>query len=252
MSNAWDKAKETAESHKGGGLYVRLENDGDKIVGVFCGDPFTREVFWNDKAEKFEDFTPEHKAAGKKSSAKFKMNFFVLESKEMKIFELNIMTFKDVLKVKEKYGLENWAFEVSRSGKKDDTKTTYAILPEEKLSTELRETISKAELHDLSKKGDEAADSKTDMNSHDKKNGAANGAGKAASNEAISAEKSTALVGRLKLLPKEKIDKFLAKFGIAKVKELKGKDETSAFAFVDELEGKKADEKPPEADPFAD
>lgn len=29
-----------------GGVYVRLANDGDKVVGVFCGEPFARSVHW--------------------------------------------------------------------------------------------------------------------------------------------------------------------------------------------------------------
>ena len=45
MTNAWDVAKGLAEKHaQAGGLFVRLANNGDKVTGVFCGEPFAREV----------------------------------------------------------------------------------------------------------------------------------------------------------------------------------------------------------------
>jgi hypothetical protein len=48
MSNAWDNAKALAEKHAAaGGIFVRLQNDGDKVVGVFCGEPYAKEVYWD-------------------------------------------------------------------------------------------------------------------------------------------------------------------------------------------------------------
>jgi hypothetical protein len=51
MIDAWAKAE--ALSNKileSGGVYVRLANDGDKIVGVFAGEPYTRQVHWSGSA----------------------------------------------------------------------------------------------------------------------------------------------------------------------------------------------------------
>ena len=40
MSTAWDKAKNLAEKHQNpGGIHVRLQYDGDKVVGMFAGEP---------------------------------------------------------------------------------------------------------------------------------------------------------------------------------------------------------------------
>ena len=36
-----------------GDIFVRLANDGDKVVGAFLGDPLAREVHWN--GERYEE-----------------------------------------------------------------------------------------------------------------------------------------------------------------------------------------------------
>ena len=47
MSNAWDQAASLADKHANqGGIFVKLANDGDKVVGAFVGDPHAREVVW--------------------------------------------------------------------------------------------------------------------------------------------------------------------------------------------------------------
>ncbi len=58
-----------------------------------------------------------------------------------------------------------------------------------------------------------------------------------------------AIMGRLKALPntKENVEKFLNKFGIQRIRELKHADVAAASAFVDELSGKPA----AVVDPFA-
>jgi hypothetical protein len=68
MASAWDRAKEMADRHAGtGGIFVRLANDGDKVVGVFCGEPDAREVHWT--GERYEECAGEacaHCKAGTK------------------------------------------------------------------------------------------------------------------------------------------------------------------------------------------
>jgi hypothetical protein len=55
MGNSWDKARTLADQHASqGGIFVRLANDGDKVVGAFCGEPFAREVVWT--GERYETF----------------------------------------------------------------------------------------------------------------------------------------------------------------------------------------------------
>jgi hypothetical protein len=45
MSDAWERARKLADKHANqGSIFVRLANDGDKVVGAFRGEPHAREV----------------------------------------------------------------------------------------------------------------------------------------------------------------------------------------------------------------
>jgi hypothetical protein len=57
--------------------------------------------------------------------------------------------FRDLVHVRSKYGLENWAFELKRNGAAKDPKTTYSILPERQLTDEERRAFAELALHDL-------------------------------------------------------------------------------------------------------
>jgi hypothetical protein len=273
MGKGWDKANETADRISAQGkVFIRLENDEDKIVGAFLGDPHVEEVIWNEKLKQNEPFTKEHEAAGKKPSAKFFLNFYAtaegngskttpIDPPTVRVFNCSLKTFKGVQKARDKYGLENKFFEIERKGKKGDTQTTYTVLPEGDISSELKSSLAKAVaaheafiekgtkvpegvlvLHDLVK----IASGEDETEDASKKNGASK-------SDAISTEDSQALVRRLKNIPRAMTDKFLARFGLATVKELKLKDLDTAKEFVSSLEKEAA--PPPaqnsEIDPFA-
>ncbi len=249
--SGWDTAQERSKK-AGEGIFIRLADDGDKFVGAFVGEPDVRELIWSEKKGTYEDFDPKvHE--GKQSTPKFKLNVFVPAEGKMKVFEMNNQTFKDVLKVKDKYGLDKWLFEVSRCGKKGDTKTSYTVLPETKIDDTVAKQIAEAKLHDLKKTHDDAADASTDMNSHDKAKAAAtNGTAAAPASTTIPIEEAQAMVARLKVLPREKLQAFLAKFGVQQVKAIKAGDLAAAKAMLDELEGKPATSAAAaEVDPFA-
>jgi hypothetical protein len=151
MSTAWDNAATLANKHeKFGGIFIRLTNNGDKIVGAFCGDPFSKELHWT--GDRYEECTGEgckFCAVGKRPTLWVMLNFFVPAEGVMRVIEGGVSWFKDVLKVRDKYGLENWIFEIERHGETGDPKTSYSILPETKIDDEHRAKINAAELHDL-------------------------------------------------------------------------------------------------------
>lgn len=127
-------------------IFIRLVNDGDKVVGAFCGEPFPREVIWNGKY--YEDFDPDVHV-GKRPSLRIMLNFFVPAENKMKVFEGGVMWFRDVLRVRDKYGLDEWLFEVQRFGAAGNPKTIYTIRPEKKIDAEMRLQIDAAKMHDL-------------------------------------------------------------------------------------------------------
>jgi hypothetical protein len=279
MSDAWDKARDLAEKHaQAGGIFVRLANDGDKIVGAFRGDPHTREVVWT--GETYESFDPD-KHAGKRPSLRVLMNLYVPADGRMKVFEGSTLWFKDVLKVRDKYGLDNWLFEIERHGAAGDPKTSYSVLPEEKIDDALRAQIDAAELHDLASIGEsngeaeaeedepparpapakvapaKAAPGKAAPGKAAATPAATKGALAAAKSGTIETDVALELVGRLKALPRAEADVFLKKFGAARVRDIKASDELKARAFLAELEKKHAApaeaeaEAGAEVDPFA-
>ena len=244
MGNAWDKAKSLADKHSSsGGLFVKLASDGDKVVGIFLGEPLAREVHWN--GERYDECTGDkgcsHCTDGKRPSLRAAMNFYVPAEKAVKVIEGGTTWFKDLFKCRDKYGLDKWTFEVERHGGAGDPKTTYTILPDERLSDDQRTELAGLQLHDLRKvySGGEASG---DFASYDKATG----------DGPLDARVASELVTRLKALPRDAVDGFLKKFGVKRVRDMKATDEAAARAYIDGLEGK---QKPAastgEVDPFA-
>ena len=242
MTTAWEMATTMADKHaNSGGIFVRLANNGDKIVGAFCGEPYAREVIWT--GERYEQFDENNSAhQGKRPSLRVMLNFYVPAEGAMKVIEGGTVWFKDVLKVRDKYGLDKWLFEIERHGDAGDPKTTYSILPEEKLDDEMRARIAAAEAHDLKSIGtgnDEDAGGKGSTTAKKPSNAAG----------PIDPRVAGDLVARLKALPRSDVDAFLAEFGVQRVRDLEAKHETAARAFIDQLLAKQS--QPEEVDPFA-
>lgn len=242
MTTAWEMATTMADKHaNSGGIFVRLASNGDKIVGAFCGEPYAREVIWT--GERYEQFDENNSAhQGKRPSLRVMLNFYVPAEGAMKVIEGGTAWFKDVLKVRDKYGLDKWLFEIERHGDAGDPKTTYSILPEEKLDDEMRARIAAAEPHDLKSIGagnDDDAGSKSTTTT--KKSSNATGP--------IDPRVAGDLVAKLKALPRSDVDAFLAEFGVQRVRDLEAKHETAARAFIDQLLAKQR--QPEEVDPFA-
>ena len=224
MSNAWESAKSLAEKHANqGGIFIRLAADGDKIVGAFCSEPFAREVIWlENRYELFDADNPAH--VGKRASLRVMLNFFVPAEDAMKVVEGGTMWFKDVLKVRDKYGLDKWLFEIERHGDAGDPKTTYSILPEEKIDDAMRARMAAAEPHDLATIGN------GDSNEGDAKKPRAE---RKPAKGPIDPRAAGELVALLKALPRGDVDAFLEEFGIQRVRELPAAQEAAARSFIE-------------------
>lgn len=231
MSNNWDRAQNLADKHKGG-IFVRLQNHGDKIVGAFCGEPFAREVVWTGEGyENFDEANPSHK--GKRPSLRVSLNFFV-PGEGMKIIELGTRAFESVLKCRDKYTLDACLFEIERHGKAGDTKTKYSILPDRKIDAALRAEIGAAQLHDLEQMGSGEGD------------GDGVGGG-----EPIDPAVAERFAATLRKLPRSALDAFLAEFGVDRIRDVRTADEAAARDMLHDLEAKHAPAKSGEVDPFA-
>ena len=231
MSNAWDHAAGMADKHaSSGGVFVRLANDGERVVGAFCGEPHPREVVWAD--DHYEDFDPKLHD-GKRPTLRVAINFFVPAENAMKVYEGGTVWFKDVLKLRAKYGLDKWLFEIQRHGEAGNPKTKYSILPEEKIDEAMHARIEAAALHDLAEivGGSDARD-----------------------DGPISSEDADELVLRCKALPRSDVDKLLTQFGVQRIRDIKASDASQARELVAGLEDAMqaaAAAAQPEVDPFA-
>lgn len=224
MTNAWDAAKGLADKHaNSGGVFVRLANDGDKVTGVFCGEPYAREVIWT--GERYETYDPKntaHQSESKRPSLRVAINFFVLTEGALKVIEGGTQWFKDVLKVRDKYGLDKWSFEIERHGDSGDPKTKYTILPEEKIDDQLRARLTKAELHNL-----EAV----------VLNGGASGSNDVVDDGPIDPAVVADFVARMKALPRSDVDALLGELGVQRVRELRASDVSRVRAVLAKYEG---------------
>ena len=263
-THGWDKTKKQADDASTGGMFLKLEDDGDTALVVWLGEPYGREVVWTgqqyldaecDEAVAWLDNNPK-----KKPSFRASMNALVLkkghkDDKELKvsedgiqIFENGVNWFGDLCKIKDKYGLGIWTFELQRNGKARDPKTTYSMLPDTKVVDYdgLKDRVAEAmkNLHDLENPvsdDDDSDDSDDDKKSSSSKK--SNGAG------SISDEQKTALIADLKELGREVLDEFLTTFDVKQLKALPAAKFDDAMAFVaDKKGGVKEDE---EIDPFA-
>ena len=89
---------------------------------------------------------------------------------ELKVLEQGVTFFKDLVRICDKYGLDKWAFEVTRHGAAKDPKTTYSILPEHQLTPEQLKEFQSLKLQDLEKLySGEAAGSGDSLGSYDRK-----------------------------------------------------------------------------------
>lgn len=149
--SGWDIAETFARKAEGGGqggsMFIRLKGDGDRVRVAFLGEPYTRNVTFDEG--KFVAWEEGLRAKGLKPSARFAFNVWDLESKTVKVMELGKDFFTKVLEAKNKYGLDTAAFEVVRKGKPGDMKTTYSVLFDHNLTTEEQAAINGATPHDL-------------------------------------------------------------------------------------------------------
>lgn len=158
------KFPEVGNKSNGGksGLFIKLK-DGDKVRGVFRGDPHIYRQHWVDNRSTIcsgKDVCEICKA-GEKPQFRFRLNLIVNEDGIYlaKIFDGNYPTYIDLKALHDSdYDLEQTLVTISRSGEKQQTK--YVIMPVKDnggLNKEKFTKINKIPLNDLSGKGEQEA-----------------------------------------------------------------------------------------------
>jgi hypothetical protein len=241
MANSGALVKRLVEKHVNtSGVFVRLVNDGDSVVGVFCGDPYLREVVWNNG--RYEDYEPDnsvHNGPSIHRAFRALMNIFVLPDERMLVMEGSRRWFRELLRVREEYDLQGWAFEVTRHGEPGDKKTKYSVVVNRPIDAQLRCRVAKAQLHDLGSASCSDGETKAarallhQRSSEVAKTVAGRGRG-SLEREFSGVGRSTYafidpataanVIGRLSKLPVEDVKSILGEFGAERVRELKASD----------------------------
>jgi hypothetical protein len=219
------------------GKFIKLAADGDSVVIAFVGDEYAFETVWTGGRTEFYD-PDKHKNLD--PSLKITWNAFVPATGKMMIFPCNSTTYQKIIQCRDKYGLDRKLFEIKRQGAKGDTNTTYSVMPDADLTKQERADIDKLDRFDLAKEARSGGKGDSDSGSGGDSDSGSGG-------ELISEEKAQALIATLKGLPRDKLDAFLSKFGVERVRELDANQVAEAEAFVAELSGNGASER----DPFA-
>lgn len=154
--SAWDDAEKAANDAGGDtGRFLQLKDDGDKARVVFRGEPQFEHVSWDGSK-----YVPYDSAKHETKSTRFKMNLYNVDADRGQQWDMSPKTFKALVKVKSKFGLDK-VYEIERSGKKGDTKTAYSILPDSEVGADLKAKIDNTPLMDLT--GKPEAVSREDM-----------------------------------------------------------------------------------------
>ena len=228
MRDKWDELAERADELSDS-MFLLLEK-GEKVVAVFLGEPHPKEVVWT--GERYVDVgSPEGNElldSGKKPTFKAVINVFLPSEESIKVFEMSAPTFRAVFKLRQKYGLAKYAFEIEKQ-----TKSKFSILPDEPVSDVLRKKIESAELHDLSQIYPDPEDSDFDSYRKQKARQDTKTMGDVSPIDESSRDE---LMARLRQLPRAAIDRFLQKFGVERVRDLPSSSKDDAFHALEALE----------------
>jgi hypothetical protein len=219
-TNMWEQTETLARKLEADtSHWLKLSSDGDKTTLVFLGEPFPREVAFVDG--KSVPFDEKLQGMGHKPSLRIAFNVALYDTGEVKVLEQGVTFFRDLLRVREHYGLEKWSFEVERHGAANDPKTTYSILPERQLSAVERSAYRKLALLDLPRLyagNPDAVPMEPD------------GPGLGLDPVLVDA-----IATQLRAMPSQAIDRFLQAFDVARISELRAGQRDKAVAFVRQL-----------------
>jgi hypothetical protein len=233
-------------------VWLKLVNDGDRAVVAFLGEPFGREVVF--EGNRYVACTAAHQAAGAEVKFRLGVNVAVLAGPVVKVFEMGVATFRDVVALRAKLGFDTWAFEVRREGKPKDQTTRYHVLPERPLTEAERRWLVTATRHDLrALYARDAARPGGSAPAAGAPPPRPAGATAPAAKRTISDEVAHALVAELRRLTGEGVQAWLKHCGIGRVRELPLDRVPDARAFLALLvkEQGGAVAPPPSPDPFA-
>jgi hypothetical protein len=148
LPDSYSKTDETVRKATAS-MFVRLADDGESAIGVFRGEPLARKTHWVDR--NVVDCTGpdcDECAHGDRAKVRVSLNFYRPDLGAMAIYELSGASWRDLLTVLQKYGLDA-VYDIRRIGRKGDSDTRYQYLFERALTPEEASAIDAVPLRDL-------------------------------------------------------------------------------------------------------
>lgn len=236
-----------AKKYSGGERFIKL-GDGDIVKVAFLGEPFAREVVWiNGKTEDFDPDNPDHDPDEARMLASW--NCWDCEKEKVRVFDGGVTFFNMWLKTTGRFGLQRY-YEIERDG--TGKKTQWLLHKDDKIPDDEWADLQGLKLHQLDRSTadeedeegnerkkrhrDDDDDERRSRRRRDDDDEGRRSKSSASSNGVIKIEVARDLMQRLKELPMESVDKFLAKFGVERIKDVPSGSTAAAIAFVEALE----------------
>ena len=233
--NDLDKEMEKSTDER----FLRLEEDGDKALVFFAGEPYSRYVYWD--GQQTREWS---EGCGQKKTLRVAQNIVLCDIEDdkleiigVKVLEQGKRFFQNVSKRDKKYGIHNWVFEVERSGGKGDTDTTYDIDAEYELSDKEREKLMSVTLIDLEQLYAELASDGVKKQRKPDKSPKYDDSEESEDDALIDKEELGELIKMFRTLEDPEVAgrKFCEEFGLKKVKDLRKSQLKKALKYVDKL-----------------
>ncbi len=127
---------------------IYMPDEGDSIVGAFCGNPFEWNVHWVE--EHYENCAPsfcKYCQLGLPSVTRIMLNFYTVPENAMKVIDGNGKWFRSIFKFFELYGIDDWLYEIKRHKGMGKSPTSYEITKKEEIDDRLKAKIKKTPLN---------------------------------------------------------------------------------------------------------
>lgn len=121
------------------------------VVVAFVGEPWAYDAFWNDNMNQWVSWATAM-VKSPEPALRIRLNVWKKETECMKIWDMDVKSFRQVLKMREKYGLDKWLFEIHRLDD-DPAMSDYTVLPEARLDDETASKINVSPRHVLVPEG---------------------------------------------------------------------------------------------------
>jgi hypothetical protein len=130
--DVWELSLDRVNKELEFGVWLNLRQDNDKIILVFLGDPYAYEI----------------PREGREPKLEIAINVAIYNTGVVRVLSLSTKTFRTLCQVRDKYGLDNWAFEFTRHGVANNPDPTYTILVEKQLQED-KKKFAELKLYDL-------------------------------------------------------------------------------------------------------